>query len=610
MRKFRNYEMARVTFIQNPKHLEPFLKKLSVTAEKNCQCMILEGRTEPFKTVLAEKNIGQVTHPFSQEEREKFLKEYVDFVGTLDVLNSDRLWWATDVSSKNRFTSQLPFFLQQFWLAKEKIKKKDYDHLIVVGVSWVLADSLQKILGREGIPYTIRQDGCCREAAFILGCVRRWGSILYNVVIFSLRKIYQITVFRKSPENKKYYVIKSFLYDHSITVDGHFEDVFFGPLPSFLAKKTDILILANVLGNFRHCIQKIKHCNALPIFPLESFVSLWDIVTSFIRVLFFSVKVKKEVLFFGDSAEDIVNNELKRTFFKIHPYQYLHYQCIKNLVKKISITTFLLTHENNPWEKMCIMALRRQTPETKIIGYQHAVVPQASANMFISRLEEKICPKPDKVLTVGAKPCAIIKKYSAHQDNSIEAAGGLKYGYLFSMTLEPRKKTRRILLALEGIFDSYKVVNYAMRELKGKDQYQMTIRTHPVMPVASFRHKLDFTLDSFSNFKISKGKPLKDDLRDHDIVMYWGSTVALEAILTGKPVVHFDNGSILSYDPLFECPHFKRSVGVDDYLASALEEIYNLSDQAFEEERKKAQEYIEGYFFPITEENLQKFLHA
>jgi len=602
--------MAYVAIIENTGELKAYLETVSLKPGESCQCLALESPTEEIQKLLSAKKIEEISFSFNSNERERFLKEYVDFVGALDVNQDNLLWWATDISSKNRFTSGLAFLLQQFWLTKEKIKRKDYNRLVIAGAPWVLTSSLRKVLRHESIPCTIIERGYGRLLEMITGTLKRWVSVLTNLAIFSIRKIYQSLIYGRRPAKKKYYVIKTFLYNHSITSDGRMEDAFFGPLPAFLAGKTDVLILANILGNYRHCIQKIKSCREFEIFPLESFVSLWDIVFSFIRILFYKADIKGEVPFFGDSAADIVQHELRRTHYKIHPFQFLHYRCVKNLSKEVSIETFLLTHESNPWEKMCMLALKDHSPLTKTIGYQHAVIPQASANMFMSRLEEKVCPRPGKILTVGEKPCAIIKKYSAHPVGSIEPGCGLKFGYLFSMREEPREKTGRILLALEGIFNSYKVVNYVMEELKDKSDYQVTIRTHPVMPVKSFRHKLTLDPGVLSNFQISKNRPLKEDLANHDIVIYWGSTVALEAVLTGKPVIHFDNGSILSYDPLFECPYFKRIISPRHSLASVLEEIYHLSDKDFADECKKARAYIKEYFYPVNEPNLAKFLPA
>ena len=71
--------------------------------------------------------------------------------------------------------------------------------------------------------------------------------------------------------------------------------------------------------------------------------------------------------------------------------------------------SFLFTYENNPWERMCMMAVKSQAPQTKVTGYQHTVVPHASANMFISSHERGRLPMPDRILTVGEAPKQIME---------------------------------------------------------------------------------------------------------------------------------------------------------------------------------------------------------
>ncbi len=72
----------------------------------------------------------------------------------------------------------------------------------------------------------------------------------------------------------------------------------------------------------------------------------------------------------------------------------------------------LLTYEGNHWEKMFILGLRSVNPDLNIVGYQHSVVPQAAAGVFISKLETDIMPHPDSIITTGKTTSNIIKKYS------------------------------------------------------------------------------------------------------------------------------------------------------------------------------------------------------
>jgi hypothetical protein len=93
-----------------------------------------------------------------------------------------------------------------------------------------------------------------------------------------------------------------------------------------------------------------------------------------------------------------------------------------------------------------------------------------------------------------------------------------------------------------------------------------------------------------------------------DIVIYWGSTVGVEALNIGKPVIHYSTGSILNYDPLFESSALKWVVSESVSLAAVLKKISNLSDEGFNSGWEKAKIYLNSYFYPITEENMAGFM--
>lgn len=107
---------------------------------------------------------------------------------------------------------------------------------------------------------------------------------------------------------------------------------------------------------------------------------------------------------------------------------------------------------------------------------------------------------------------------------------------------------------------------------------------------------------------ISHDRSVKDDMYQADIVIYWGSTVALEALWMGKPLVHFKMNSILDCDPLFECQDLKWVVSEKDSLIEALEKIYMLPENEFKVQCQKAKMYLQHYFNPVNEESLKKFL--
>ena len=326
-----------------------------------------------------------------------------------------------------------------------------------------------------------------------------------------------------------------------------------------------------------------------------------------LKYLFWRINIDK--LYFNDiEVSNIIREEIKRTRFYFN--QYLLFDSIKHFVKYFKVEKFIYTYENIPWERMSILSLRQFSPDTTIIGYQHAIVPQADTGVLMSSDEIRNGPLPDKILTVGEVTRDIICSYGDYKEGMVEAACALRYEYLFDQAPMERKKFGNILLVLEGSTEVYKMVNYVIGQLWESHFYHLTIRTHPILPFDAIKHLINYNLKESDRITISENAILLDDLKMTDIVIYWGSTAALEAIILGIPLIRYRMGNFLSYDPLFECDYLKWECSDGDFLIDIIESIYQLSDEEFTRNSQKAKKYLDRYFYPVTDSNLQKFVNV
>jgi hypothetical protein len=606
-------KVKRLICTQNKRKLAQILKGKDFSPGAKSGYLDLGEEDSDVRQLLKTRGIAQIVLPaVSDDFRKVFLQEYIDLVGSISRECNSREWWCTAMASKNRFTSSLPILLSKFLMVIHALESAKYDTVFVINAPWQLHVSLQKAADKNSAEFLCAEDKLKKYCEIGFNAAREMATALFGVLKDVWRKYRTCfklrDTIRNLDRNSHYYVVKTFIYGHSFAEDNSYKDAFFGSLPDYLKKRKEILIYANILGDYKSCVEKISKCTAQTILPLEVFLSPGDLWRALISILFCRIEIQDKKLFCGYDVTDILNNEMHRTHNGIPFDQLLHYYSTRRLLGSLPVDNFLLTYENNPWERMCILAIKENSPATTITGYQHTVVPQASANMFPSRREKDICPLPDQILTVGEAPREIMERYGSYGEGKIAAACGLRFEYLFKLPAGKRKRSGQILVALEGIFDVYKMVNYVLKELAGNDLYRIRIRTHPVLPVDLFRRKIPFDLKNISNVHISGEKQVKDDIEWSDMVIYWGTTVALEAVSMGKPVIHYAMDSVLSYDPLFECEHFKRVVSDVTPLAPVIEEIYSLTNEQYESEQMKAKKYLSRYFYPVTDEGLNKFL--
>ena len=98
-------------------------------------------------------------------------------------------------------------------------------------------------------------------------------------------------------------------------------------------------------------------------------------------------------------------------------------------------------------------------------------------------------------------------------------------------------------------------------------------------------------IQEINNFSISTND-LQSDLLAADLCIYWGSTVAVEALAMGLPLICFDLEQPLSNDPLFQCDHLKWVVRRPDSLEAVIDEINSLEDDEFERQSRMARTYV------------------
>jgi hypothetical protein len=213
-------------------------------------------------------------------------------------------------------------------------------------------------------------------------------------------------------------------------------------------------------------------------------------------------------------------------------------------------------------------------------------------------------------LTTGNVPVDILKKYSTFKKEFIQAACALRFDYLFKYEHLPRRKSQdflSILVVLEGVKDVLSLVEYVFDFASRLSNVRFRIRAHPVLPFEKLLECLGKNVKQV-NCDISHDVTILEDITNCDVVLYWGTTVALEALMMGRPVIHFDRGDVLSYDPLFDLESFKWKVTALDDLSHVIDSIRGMSDHEYYKLQKSARQYIMNYFHPISDITLSQFL--
>ena len=547
-----------------------------------------------------------------------FLQSYLDLIAKIGVENNHRTWWGTEISSKNRFTAQLPELLFKFVQCAYAIENEAFDELLILLPNKTLVNPIKKIIRKsnKNIKITRYRFANSFDYNFDVGIIKSVIIVRHALMVKNGINLYFKSVLarlylkRKSfskiaLEQQSCFLIKSHVYEKSFNKNNHYYDQFFGKFAKSICNQKDVLFLVHIHGNYRRVLKNIKENEEYNIVPFEYFVKFINICSAIYKIYFARIKIEN-ISFYGFDVTEIVYEEIKRSGIVLT--HWLMHECVKNMLNLFVVERAYLTYEGIAWENMFIMSMREHSPLTKLFGYQHAVVPQSSAGMFIGKSEKYIKPLPDKILTVGTEAKNIIIDHGHYSDNFVESSCALRYEYLNKIVPKVRHQTSSILVALEGVPEVYRIVNYVLSHAERLKKFAITIRTHPIFPWSKICPNVIYDLNSFSNVSLSSKNSVIDDLNQADICIYWGSTVSLEALSMGIPLIHYNMQTILSNDPLFRCNTLKWTVTDNDSLAEVVESISALDDDNYSQQTQQAREYISRYFFPVTKENLDKFL--
>ena len=75
----------------------------------------------------------------------------------------------------------------------------------------------------------------------------------------------------------------------------------------------------------------------------------------------------------------------------------------------------------------------------------------------------------------------------------------------------------------------------------------------------------------------------------------------------GRPIIWFDRGDVLSFDPLFDFSEFKWVVNSETSIIKTLKEINNLEDKVYESKANKGIKYVSQYLEKCTSEKVKLF---
>ena len=564
-----------------------------------------------FETILREKHCKKIDVNEGSDGID-FRKEYVDFIGKLNHDYRSIYWWATTLSYKGTFASSPHKDIFNYYCIDSLIKKKNCNY-VIINNDPILNSSIKNNCERSGIECRLLDSArplsrishyrrCVLGAVYFLceGWVKKlWTSIcLSRSIKKSLKK------------DVAYYVLRSYVDERSFAGAAGYKDLYFGRLPEYLnAKDKKFIILTGMLTNYKNLCRRLKDIRHIMVIPQEYFAGYLDFLKVSALTFINKVRVRKPILFCGLEVTEFVEQSIRKDYeFGEIQKNLMYFYYIKNLSKKMKIDRFIYPFENQAWEKISILAVRKYSPSSGITGYAHSSFRPNLFGYSCSDDEKGVIPFPDKIVTVGKELKNIVEGFGNYPDKTQISMGcALRYEYFFNENTISRNKNGKILAALSMDFNRcLRLLRFLIDSFTGRDHHEIILRSHPFLPVEAIIQKYDLKLNN--NFQISKNLEIRQDLDDTSMLIYTDTTSCMEALMRGTPVINIDFKEEASPDPLFNLNSLRWVVSSKKDMLKAVEHIYGMDDEEYARKNNAASSYLKKYFYPVQENYLKEFI--
>lgn len=602
--------MGRRVIITNDVH---FLKASLQPDPAGTAFLILEenersGRIREFLRHSA--NAGE-TRAENHVDENEFIKCFSAFLASENKRNASLPWWAMNFTNKNPLLSSLCKDIRDFLVGKRLIESAENGAVVIVTGRRLVGKTLEQWAGshKRSVEMLIKGRISVKELA----------SSWFSVLPYSMLKAFILILkarlsFSKEPERKYDYAIFTQFENSSFRVPDKFNDVYFGNLAEHIRKRGMSVITCGFAPyGLTPALKSGKKLSASRVYPFEYFLGVNSVFKCAVGVFKARMQImakRQNAKILGEDVSEFIKDEIRKAITTEQLFKNLSvYYAVKCFMKKVRIKKVLYPFENRAWEKMVLFGVKESGAKVSTAGYQHAALTPKHTNFIFEKGEAEYTPLPDSIISMGKVTAGLMADYFKVPNDKIRTGCALRQSIApkpDAKAIDP-KGDINILVALASNLDEYvRTINF-LDEACLKNNYKIKLRPHPSIDL---NRALKINKPKNLKFTIDKGAKLNDAITASDIIIYSSSTVAIEAIASGKPVICVDAGEYINTDPLFAFSLFKWDCKDPKDLCGVIENIVSLRGEDLRKKREAGVSYARDYFCLPDDESLKPFFEA
>lgn len=539
-------------------------------------------------------------------DQSRWTRAFVAWLGALNKQFASPEWWAHTATAKNLLSSRFGYWLLEVIAIKAVIDALGFKQLYVIGATGAQARMLASSCN-QAVHYAIA--GRLKSGG---NAAKFWVRLAYQGLRVFLAYIAWPWKFRavKRPD------VCLFTY-----VDGNVRkdtDAFFGTLTAQLRLQRPGLVcvyLAFLHAPFFSTLKKLRTTPDEVYWPLFFELTLRDLCWAAVKTIDARKGVSKlRPPPFGDALDvrDIFQHALWHDIDRGgYFYNLLVFRAARRYAHDCQPDKLIYPYENKSLEKLLILGFRAGYPGCRIDGYQHTSITPRHTTLLFAEDEAASTPLPDRIITAGTLTKQYLETHGNYPAGILSAGCALRQHWrpAFDTPANRGEKPLRVLLALSSSrYELLSAVAFFERiAAPFENRIELLIRPHPEFGLDLLPDKLATWVREHGND--ATGTDLSANLAWCDITAYISSTVALETLMIGKPIVYIDIREPINPDPVIGSVGFHARIRDAQDFQNCLTKLRDLSQDSYRAMANEALEYVRGYLCPATPESTRIFLH-
>jgi hypothetical protein len=527
---------------------------------------------------------------------------FIEWLGALNVANAGVDWWAYTSTAKNLLSSPLGNRLFQVLAVLKLVEETAFDRMYIVGASAAQRSVIRQRLARTQ-PHTAVREA---DAAAEFGTLELLARLAYQSARTALAVLWWRRRFTRSGSG-----ILALTYVDGGVSDGN--DAFFGRLPALLAAdphRRQLSFLAHVQAPYRRVLPRLRRFSQHSYWPILFELNATDLAAGLLKAWRARDTTRFRV---AGEIEGVDATPLIREAFRWdiakggYLFNTLLYRAALRFARTSSPVRVLIPYENKSLEKTLLLGLREGAPGCRVIGYQHTSVTPRHTTLLFAAGEAAATPLPDLIVTAGDVARDYLGRHGNYPDGMLVTGCALRQSTGTALVPAGRGGRPRVLLALSSSrFELASAVEFFRQVEALGAEFDLAVRPHPEFPL----RLLPATLQAWvaARARDCSGTALQENLAWCTAVAYASSTVALEAMMRGRPVINIDLGEMIVPDPALGEPPLWRRVSSPSEFVRMLQSLRALAPEALAAECEAATAYLQSYFRPVSPQALERFL--